>query len=822
MKKKEKIKKYTKIFETLLFITIVINILLFAYKKENILSRANYKILVQESEGSSNYVAYNSRTFPKSGYTFASYECENGGTVTQTSKGVFSYTGDSDSCVLKFDISPFSCEDDSLYCVLANEANDGGLAAKYNGEHADAFDRSGTEDIYYFTTPIQNDETQGNQLLDKWNVLFGGFCWQMFRTTDTGGVKMIYNGVPSNGTCNNTGTAQQIGTSSFNSNYNSPAYVGYMYNTVYETKTANAGAYMYGNSFTYSNGTYTLTDTVSTSGSATASDLENHHYTCFNTTGTCSSISYIYYLSSSIAYYISLTNGKSVEDALDEMLFDDNVNTTNSTVKTYIDNWYQNNLSNYASFLEDTVFCNNREIYAKDGWNPNGGKVYSSSLPFLKFSSYHEKKLICTNNADRFSTLNNLAKLTYPIGLASHEEMNLLNNNIPRNNDNYYWLFSPLAFIDSEAYVSMITSGSVGFDMRENLSSGLGVRPVISLKPGTEYIDGDGSRNNPYIVSTSKAQTTLVKLQKLNSNIQVNSGTPNFSQTATTDEGLYSSEDDYGTSYYWRGAATTNYIQFGKNSSNQDLYWRIIRINGDGSLRLMYAGTSATAKGNIGTSAYNSDTTTNNGMVGYMYGSTNPYIAATYEGAHMNATDSTIKTFLDNWYNNNIANQAIENYISDTEFCYDRSIIDSSTGDGSGMVSTNYAPMTRNQTNKNPSLLCTQKNDRFTVNDEDIGNGALTKSIGLINADEAAFSGLIYNSSNNNSAFTYKNSDYWTGSAWRFVPNSAYDASISSNGNIIDATTTTSKAVVPVINITPEAVNTLTGTGTSADPFVVH
>ena len=100
MKKKEKIKKYTKLFETLLFITVVINILLFAYKKENILSRANYKILVQESEGSSNYVAYSGRTFPKSRYTFASYECENGGTVTQTSKGVFSYTGDSDSCVL--------------------------------------------------------------------------------------------------------------------------------------------------------------------------------------------------------------------------------------------------------------------------------------------------------------------------------------------------------------------------------------------------------------------------------------------------------------------------------------------------------------------------------------------------------------------------------------------------------------------------------------------------------------------------------------------------------------------------------------------------
>ena len=502
-KEKIDITKYTKYFKAIFFITAVINILLFAQKKETILEKADYKILVQESEGSSNYVEYNGSTFPKNGYVLSSYECANGGVITQNEAKAITFTGNVDTCTLKFDLSGQMYSENSLYYVLMNEADNGGLAAKYTGEHADAYDRSGTEDIYYFTTPIANDETQGNELLDKWNVIFGGFCWQMLRTTDTGGVKMIYNGVPTNGQCNNSGEAQQIGTSKFNESSNSPAYVGYMYNTAYEYQTQTPRAYKYGNSFTYSNGTYTLTDTITTSSSssyANDDDLKNHHYTCFNTAGTCSSISYIYGLLAGTAYYITLSNGKSVEDALREMLSNSNVNTNNSTIKTYIDNWYQSNLSSYGSYLEDTVFCNDRSIEDLGGWNPNGGEVIST----LGFKEEHTstRDLSCTNDTDRFSTLNNSAKLTYPVGLASNPEMKLLNNDTLRKTGEYYWLGSPDHFsynIANELRVyyngQLLSDQSVHFDQ--------GVRPVISLKPGTEYSSGDGSKNSPYIVSTS-------------------------------------------------------------------------------------------------------------------------------------------------------------------------------------------------------------------------------------------------------------------------------------------------------------------------------
>ena len=92
-------------------------------------------------------------------------------------------------------------------------------------------------------------------------------------------------------------------------------------------------------------------------------------------------------------------------------------------------------------------------------------------------------------------------------------------------------------------------------------------------------------------------------------------GTPDFTQVATTDEGLYMSEDDEGESYYYRGAVKNNYVSFA------GFIWRIIRRNGDGSIRMIYSGKSTSDTGDavtIGDSQFNSkywDPT----YVGYKY-----------------------------------------------------------------------------------------------------------------------------------------------------------------------------------------------------------
>ena len=203
-----------------------------------------------------------------------------------------------------------------------------------------------------------------------------------------------------------------------------------------------------------------------------------------------------------------------------------------------------------------------------------------------------------------------------------------------------------------------------------------------------------------------------------------------FSSVLTTDntKTLYTSTEDSKTVYYFAGNATDNWVKFGKNASNQDLYWRIIRTNSDGGVRLLYHGTSTTATdAYIGTSKFNSSYN-NIAYVSYMYGN-----LGSVANARENTTDSTIKTIIDNWYKDNL-NTNYGKYLSTTAvYCNDRSTSDN----------TNFGAYTRLITNKTPSYDCSATEDKFTV-DSTVGNGKLTYPIALMTADEVSFAGGVY------------------------------------------------------------------------------
>ena len=234
--------------------------------------------------------------------------------------------------------------------------------------------------------------------------------------------------------------------------------------------------------------------------------LSNAHYTCFNTTGKCTEISYIYYSNGARLYYINIKDGKSVTDAKNEMLYNDDVNTKNSTIKTGVDAWYERYLLEYSDYLEDTIFCNDRSQTNSNtnGWNPNGGSL-STAVYF-----YGSSDLSCPNVTDQFSTLNEKARLKYKVGLMNHREMDLLGNYNVRKSKNSYWLISPAYFFSSDAYLKAIhLDGNYRLVFHNNTylpgscsSMSHGMRPAISLKPATEYVDGDGSMAHPYIVDT--------------------------------------------------------------------------------------------------------------------------------------------------------------------------------------------------------------------------------------------------------------------------------------------------------------------------------
>ena len=208
-----------------------------------------------------------------------------------------------------------------------------------------------------------------------------------------------------------------------------------------------------------------------------------------------------------------------------------------------------------------------------------------------------------------------------------------------------------------------------------------------------------------------------------------------FSTVLTTDNTntLYTSTEDSKTVYYFAGNATDNWVKFGKNASNQDLYWRIIRTNSDGSVRLLYHGTSTTATdAYIGTSAFNSSYN-DIAYVSYMYGS-----SGSIANARTNQTNSsTIKTTIDNWYKINLEAKGYTKYLSTTAvYCNDRTY----TVSGSF---TYFGANTRLETNKTPSYDCAATEDKFTA-DTSTGNGKLTYPIALMTADEVSFAGGLW------------------------------------------------------------------------------
>ena len=489
----------------------------------------------------------------------------------------FSGTFYVDESSVKCDNESYSKE--SLYSKIEQRYKNNDTYVKlYNESDASSY----SHPVYYFNGAVEDN-----------NVLFAGFCWKMVRTTDTGGIKMIYNGVQTNGSCNNSGDASQLAsTTKFNSIYTSLAYAGYMYNTVYtysiksiissmsfsgskivgdsvtysdgwytlnNTSTVSVSSsnisemvgkytcnsssgtkcsyayyivgysgtkiyyyslsggntdgtsyskdYVFGNSFTYANGTYTLSDPVTINSDTFISNrtsLNTHHYTCLTDGSTCTSLYYVYYTDSTYAYYITLSNGKSVDDAINEMLYADDVNTKDSTMKTYIDSWYKDNMTRYTDKLEDIIFCNDRTILYKNGWNPNGGST-STYLSYLHFKNLDTNySLACTNETDRFSLSNSKARLNYPVGLLSAPEVWLAYRGASSSTyylktGNMYWLASPSDFIiNGVSGKGVNTSGSMNNSY--SVGNAGGARPVISLKSGTVYASGDGSYTNPFVV----------------------------------------------------------------------------------------------------------------------------------------------------------------------------------------------------------------------------------------------------------------------------------------------------------------------------------
>ena len=293
-----------------------------------------------------------------------------------------------------------------------------------------------------------------------------------------------------------------------------------------------------------------------------------------------------------------------------------------------------------------------------------------------------------------------------------------------------------------------------------------------------------------------------------------------FSSVLTTDntKTLYTGTEKGTTVYYFAGNATDNWVKFGKNASNQDLYWRIIRTNSDGGVRLLYHGTSTTATdAYIGTSAFNSSFD-NIAYVSYMYGS-----LGSIANARTNQTNpSTIKTTIDNWYISNLEAKGYTKYLSTTAvYCNDRTYTVSEY--------TYFGAYTRLYTNQTPSYDCSVTEDKFTV-DTSTGNGKLTYPIALMTADEVTFTGGLYQ--NNAPTWYYYNSANGSSTGdihwWLLSPNGWYGIRASAfivfgsslPGYLSNSGVNDTYGVRPAISLKSCTLYS-TGNGSASDPYTI-
>ena len=247
---------------------------------------------------------------------------------------------------------------------------------------------------------------------------------------------------------------------------------------------------------------------------------------------------------------------------------------------------------------------------------------------------------------------------------------------------------------------------------------------------------------------------------------------------------LNTAPDDYGDSYYFRGNVKDNYVSFANKT------WRIVRINGNGSVRLILDDVAKDSSGKGISTAFNTNSD-DNVYVGYMYGTVG---ATTYDATHKNINDSTIKIAVDKWYEDNLKTN-YASYLADTLFCNDKTL----ASNGIGGVTTQlgyeknltlyastgrllYSTGTTDITTSKPTFKCAESatNDysRFTVSVITLPNGKQTNGdlkypIGLLTADEVAFAGAYKYNQTNTSYYLYNS--YNSSTSWWLLSPIDYD-----------------------------------------------
>lgn len=667
----------------------------------------------------------------------------------------------------------------TLYGVLRDEVSNGGVAKEYTGKHQDSVDGSGSSKIYYYTA---SNDTDGTTVLSKNNVVFAGMCWQMIRTTDTGDVRMIYNGeVDSNDGC---GTDRK----------NHPNYSGI------EEITLDA-KHNYSTDYSYNK---TLKK-FKVAGDLVTVDTSNPSsligtYTCLNShkAVSCSTLYQVLYVKDSKVYAVAIKSSDNY-NSIGSSVFN-NVYGYNSEMGYMYNSNYPGNtyeISNIEIKKEQIDFSTG--TYCTSVTYDASTKAYScsgTSLGFWEIGGDEPEKLLIHNyvllsddsSVARYMigvSINDIATnpYYYYIELTDGQTMDdfyVYGDGYTINDDGTYKITNPKLITKLDFYYSY--SDYKGKYFGEDLQIREG---------GYDSTSYDGYKNGG-LINTNRVSSLFYNLSSGGSSLTASNYQSYLAFSPISKIPKFSSSVTYSNGKYKLSGTVTNVGLYDTSNISKVNNTHYTCFNaGDECSSVYYV---YYANGN-----YIYSIKLNNGE------NISGALVNMFNSSATNSKDSIIKQLVESWYAHSLSSYT--SYLADTVYCNDRSI--KSLGGFNPSGGSLYSPLTFNGTS-NTSLLCSNEADRFSVSNS---VAPLKYPIGLLSGAEANLLG--------NNKVRASGSKYWLMSPSSLTGTSIGQFVVEATGTLNSTVSINSSNYIrPVITL-KGSLTLVSGDGSVTSPYVV-
>lgn len=668
----------------------------------------------------------------------------------------------------------------TLYGVLRDEVSNGGVAKEYTGKHQDSVDGSGSSKIYYYTA---SNDTDGTTVLSKNNVVFAGMCWQMIRTTDTGDVRMIYNGeVDSNDGC---GTDRK----------NHPNYSGI------EEITLNA-KHKYSTDYSYNK---TLKN-FKVAGDLVTVDTSNPSsligtYTCLNShkAVSCSTLYQVLYVKDSKVYAAAIKSSDNY-NSIGSSVFN-NVYGYNSEMGYMYNGNYPGNtyeISNIeikkeqidfstGTYCETVTYDTSTKTYSCYG-NPSyfwevGGDDFRKSLVHNYVVSDDNPSVVrymIGINIDENDMTNSYY---YYIELTDGQIMDdfyVYGDGYTINDDGTYKITNPTLITKRDFYYSY--SDYKGKYFGEDLQ----------IREGNYNSTSYDGYKNGGLINTNRVSSLFYNLSSGGSSLTASNYQSYLAFSPISKIPKFSSSVTYSNGKYKLSGTVTNvglYDTSNISKVNNTHYTCFTAGDECSSVYYVYY-----ANGN-----YIYSIKLNNGE------NISGALVNMFNSSATNSKDSIIKQLVESWYAHSLSSYT--SYLADTVYCNDRSI--KSLGGFNPSGGSLYSPLTFNGTS-NTSLLCSNEADRFSVSNS---VAPLKYPIGLLSGAEANLLG--------NNKVRASGSKYWLMSPSSLTGTSIGQFVVEATGTLNSTVSINSSNYIrPVITL-KGSLTLVSGDGSVTSPYVV-